>query len=194
MPLVCKGQCKNWCLVLRTVAFLVARLGSRQSQCRRERGWVFMGSGVWVHSGVYTFPGVFYELLEVRMICFQELLSCMGYIHLGHYSFILNVCSWCVISRRISNDACTLGITYEERRSRWMVLCHNKRCLHHALKLSIVFLQCRKLFTPYLFCVPDKNIIFLRIKCLIRLLRKYMYLILLIIFCIYPEFWRFKRY
>lgn len=21
-----------------------------------------MGSGVWVHSGVYTFPGVFYEL------------------------------------------------------------------------------------------------------------------------------------
>lgn len=102
MPLVCKGQCKNWCLVLRTVAFLVARLGSRQSQCRRERGWVFMGSGVWVHSGVYTFPGVFYELLEVRMIRFQELLSCMGYIHLGHYSFILNVCSWCVISRRIS--------------------------------------------------------------------------------------------
>lgn len=192
MPLVCKGQCKNWCLVLRTVAFLVARLGSRQSQCRRERGWVFMGSGVWVHSGVYTHPGVFYELLEVRMIRFQELLSCMGYIHLGHYSFILNVCSWCVISRRISLMMLVLQELLKERRSRWMVLCHNKRCLHHALKL--VFLQCRKLFTPYHFCVPDKNIIFLRIKCLIRLLRKYMYLILLIIFCIYPEFWRFKRY
>lgn len=195
MPLVCKGQCKNWCLVFRTVAFLVARLGSRQSQCRRERGWVCMGSGVWVHSGVYTFPGVFYELLEVRMICFQELLSCIGYIHLGHYSFILNVCSWCVISRRISLMMLVLQelLTRKEDLDGWFFVITKDVFIMHSNFLSY-FLQCRKLFTPYLFCVPDKNIIFLRIKCLFILLRKYMYLILLIIFCIYPEFWRFKRY
>lgn len=45
---------------------------------QKEEG-LGLGSGVWVHSGVYTFPGVFYELLEVRVIRFQELLSCMGY-------------------------------------------------------------------------------------------------------------------
>lgn len=101
MFLVCKGQCKNWCLVFRIVVFLVVRLGLRQSQCRRERGWVFMGLGVWVYSGVYIYFGVFYELLEVRMIYFQELLLCMGYIYFGYYFFIFNVCFWCVIFRRI---------------------------------------------------------------------------------------------
>lgn len=137
MPL---GQCKNWCLLLITIAFVVGQGQGRASAEGRGVGSSWdQGFGFTVEC--IPFPGVFYELLEVRMIHFQELLSCMGYIHLGHYSFILNVCSWWVISRRISLMMLVLQelLTRKEDLDGWFFVITKDVFIMHSNFLSYFY-------------------------------------------------------